>query len=93
GDPRSVLAPSSGQQSSSGCQGQGVGWITALGGWANHDGGSGVAAVDRDLSGFMLGFDNNLNDQWRAGIAAGYTKTSLDANKRGSDASVESYHL
>ncbi len=93
GDPRSVLAPSSGQQSSSGCQGQGVGWITALGGWANHDGGSGVAAVDRDLSGFMLGFDNNLNDQWRAGIAAGYTKTSLDANKRGSDASVDSYHL
>ncbi len=93
GDPRSVLAPASGQQSSNGCQGQGVGWMTALGGWANHDGGSGVASVDRDLSGFMLGFDNNLDEQWRAGIAAGYSKTSLDANRRGSDASVDSYHL
>ncbi|MCU1732949.1 MULTISPECIES: autotransporter outer membrane beta-barrel domain-containing protein, partial [unclassified Pseudomonas] len=60
GDPRSVLAPTSGQQSSSGCQGQGVGWITALGGWSNNDGSHGAASVDRDLSGFMLGFDNNL---------------------------------
>ncbi|MCU1721216.1 autotransporter domain-containing protein, partial [Pseudomonas sp. 5P_5.1_Bac1] len=93
GDPRSVLAPTSGQQSSSGCQGQGVGWITALGGWSNNDGSHGAASVDRDLSGFMLGFDNNLNDEWRAGIAAGYTKTSLDASKRNSDASVDSYHL
>lgn len=93
GDPRSVLAPTSGQQSSSGCQGQGVGWITALGGWASNDGGQGVASVDRDLSGFMLGFDNNLSDEWRAGIAAGYTKTSLDASKRNADASIDSYHL
>ena len=93
GDPRSVLAPSSAQQSSSGCQGQGVGWITALGGWSNHDASHAAASVDRDLSGFMLGFDNALNDDWRAGIAAGYTHTSLDAKQRNSDASVDSYHL
>lgn len=93
GDPRSVLAPSSAQQSSSGCQGQGVGWITAVGGWSNHDATHAAASVDRDLSGFMLGFDNALNEDWRAGIAAGYTNTSIDAKQRNSDASVDSYHL
>ncbi|MBV6288935.1 autotransporter domain-containing protein [Pseudomonas aegrilactucae] len=93
GDPRSVLAPSSAQQSSSGCQGQGVGWMTAVGGWSNHDATHAAASVDRDLSGFMLGFDNALNEDWRAGIAAGYTNTSIDAKQRNSDASVDSYHL
>lgn len=92
-DPRSVLAPSSAQQSSAGCQDQGVGWISALGGWSTHDASHAAASVDRDLSGFMLGYDNALNEDWRAGIAAGYTHTSLDAKQRNSDASVDSYHL
>ena len=94
GDPRSVLAPNGNlQQSGAGCQGEGVGWMRALGGWADYDSARGVAAVDRDLSGFMLGFDNNLNEQWRAGIAAGYTNTSLNAKDRKGDASVGSVHL
>ncbi|QLF94660.1 autotransporter-associated beta strand repeat-containing protein [Pseudomonas sp. ABC1] len=92
-DPRSVLAPSGNQQqSSSGCQGQGVGWMSVQGAWADHDGSHGAASVDRDLSGFMLGYDNALNDQWRAGIAAGYSNTDLKTQRHG-DASVDSYHL
>ncbi|MHA6197230.1 autotransporter outer membrane beta-barrel domain-containing protein [Pseudomonas wadenswilerensis] len=94
GDARSVLAPSGDlQQSSAGCQGEGVGWMRALGGWGDYDSTHAAASVDRDLSGFMLGFDNNLNEDWRAGIAAGYTNSSIKANDRGSDASVDSYHL
>ncbi|WP_256680071.1 autotransporter-associated beta strand repeat-containing protein [Pseudomonas sp. Marseille-P9899] len=94
GDPRSVLAPSGNlQQSSAGCQGEGVGWIRAIGGWGDYDSGHGVASVDRDLSGFMLGFDNHLNEEWRAGIAAGYTNASIKASERNSSASVSSVHL
>ncbi|MHA6197227.1 autotransporter-associated beta strand repeat-containing protein [Pseudomonas wadenswilerensis] len=94
GDARSVLAPSGDiQQSSAGCQGEGVGWMRALGGWGDYDSTHDTVAVDRDLSGFMLGFDNNLNEDWRAGVAAGYTNSSIKANDRGSDASVDSYHL
>jgi fibronectin-binding autotransporter adhesin len=92
-DSRSVLAPSSAQHSSSGCQGQGVGWLTALGGWSTQDASQGMSSTERDSSGFMLGYDNSLNQQWRAGIAAGQTNTSLKAQARHSNASVDSYHL
>ncbi|WP_139699967.1 autotransporter outer membrane beta-barrel domain-containing protein, partial [Aeromonas caviae] len=47
----------------------------------------------RNLSGFMLGTDKQLDDQWRVGMAAGYTRSDLDAHDRRSDATVESYHL
>ncbi|MFV2944995.1 autotransporter domain-containing protein [Pseudomonas japonica] len=93
-DPRNTLAPTSNQQTTGrGCSGEGVGWIRAVGGWGDFDGGHNAANVDRDLSGFLIGFDNNLNDQWRAGIAAGYTNSSINAKGKGQDASVDSYHL
>ncbi|WP_415842709.1 autotransporter domain-containing protein [Pseudomonas reidholzensis] len=93
-DPRRTLAPTANQQmSSEGCQGQAVGWIRALGGWGDYDGNSNHASVDRELSGFILGVDRALDDQWKVGVAAGYTRTSIDAKRRSSDASVDSYHL
>lgn len=93
-DPRRTLAPSANQQlTSEGCQGQAVGWIRALGGWGDFDGSSSHASVDRELQGFMLGVDRALDEQWKVGIAAGYTNSSIDAHQRRSDASVDSYHL
>jgi outer membrane autotransporter protein len=93
-DPRRTLAPTANQQmSSEGCQGQAVGWMRALGGWGDYDGNSNHASVDRELSGFILGVDRALDDQWKVGVAAGYTRTSIDASRRNSDASVDSYHL
>ncbi|MCU1717247.1 autotransporter-associated beta strand repeat-containing protein [Pseudomonas sp. 5P_3.1_Bac2] len=90
---RNALAPASAQSSSSGCQGQGVGWFSALGGRSQDDGSAANASTERDLSGFMLGYDNNLNEQWRAGIAAGQTNTSLKASTLNSDSKIDSYHL
>ena len=93
-DPRRALAPSSNQQTTGqGCNGDGVGWIRAVGGWGDFDGGHNAADIDRDLSGFLIGFDNSLNDEWRLGIAAGYTNSSINAKGKGQDASVDSYHL
>ncbi|WP_313652184.1 autotransporter outer membrane beta-barrel domain-containing protein, partial [Pseudomonas soli] len=93
-DPRRTLAPTANQQlTSEGCQGQAVGWIRAIGGWGTYDGSSSHASVDRDLSGFMLGVDRALDDEWKVGAAAGYTRSSIDAHRRRSDATVDSYHL
>ena len=41
----------------------------------------------------MLGTDKQLDDQWRVGMAAGYTRSDIDASDRRSDATIESYHL
>ena len=92
-DPRRALAPNDNQLSSSGCHGEMVGWARALGAWGESDGDSSSASLDRNLSGFMLGTDKQLDEQWRAGMAAGYTRSDIDAHDRRSDATVESYHL
>ena len=70
-DPRRALAPSDNQLSSNGCHGEMVGWARALGAWGESDGDSNAAKLDRNLSGFMLGTDKQLDDQWRVGMAAG----------------------
>jgi outer membrane autotransporter protein len=92
-DPRRTLAPSDTQLSSNGCHGEMVGWARAIGAWGDMGGDSNTAKVDRSLGGFMLGTDKQLDDQWRAGMAAGYTRGNLNAHDRNSDAKVDSYHL
>ncbi|MBK5516855.1 autotransporter domain-containing protein [Pseudomonas sp. TH10] len=92
-DPARALAPSENRLSSGGCHGEMVGWMRALGAWGEMDGDSNSAKLDRNLSGFMLGTDKQIDAQWRAGMAAGYTRSDLDAHERRSDATVESYHL
>jgi outer membrane autotransporter protein len=92
-DPRRALAPSENRLTSGGCHGEMVGWMRALGAWGEMDGNSNSAKLDRNLSGFMLGTDKQIDDQWRAGMAAGYTRSDLDAHDRRSDATVDSYHL
>ncbi|PCM47175.1 transporter, partial [Pseudomonas fluorescens] len=92
-DPRKTLAPSDTQLSSNGCHGEMVGWIRAIGAWGDMGGDSNTAKVDRNLGGFMLGTDKALDDTWRAGMAAGYTRSNLNAHDRNSDARVDSYHL
>ncbi|KAA6176805.1 transporter [Pseudomonas marginalis] len=92
-DPRNSLAPSENRLSSAGCHGEMVGWMRVLGTWGHLGGDSDTARLDRNLSGFLLGTDKQLDDAWRAGIAAGYTRSDLDAKRRNSSADVDSYHL
>ena len=92
-DPRNALAPSENHLSSAGCHGEMVGWMRVLGTWGHMGGDSNTAKLDRNLSGFLLGTDKQVDDAWRVGVAAGYTRSDLDAKRRNSSADVDSYHL
>jgi len=92
-DPRRALAPNANQLTSDGCHDEAVGWAQALGTWGKMDGNSNSASIDRNVQGFLLGVDRSLNSDWRVGVAAGYTRSDLDASGRRSDASIDSYHL
>ncbi|MCF5038600.1 autotransporter domain-containing protein, partial [Pseudomonas lactis] len=92
-DPRNALAPSENHLSSAGCHGEMVGWMRVLGTWGHMGGDSNSAKLDRNLSGFLLGTDKQVDDAWRVGVAAGYTRSDLDAKRRNSSADVDSYHL
>ncbi|MGB3124050.1 MAG: autotransporter domain-containing protein, partial [Pseudomonas sp.] len=92
-DPRNSLAPSENRLSSEGCHGEMVGWMRVLGTWGHMGGDSNTAKLDRNLGGFLLGTDKQVDDAWRVGVAAGYTRSDLDAKRRSSSADVDSYHL
>lgn len=92
-DPRQALAGSENRLSSGGCQGEMVGWMRVLGTWGEMDGNSNTAKLDRNLSGFILGSDRQLDETWRAGAAVGYTRSDLSASQRQSDATVNTTHL
>ncbi len=68
-------------------------WVQGYGGWGDSDGNSNVADLDHNSQGMLLGIDMQLNDTWRAGLAAGYGNSDLDADARNSSAKVDSTSL
>jgi outer membrane autotransporter protein len=68
-------------------------WVQGYGGWGDSDGNSNVADLDHNSQGMLLGIDMPLNDTWRAGLAAGYGNSDLDADARNSSANVDSTTL
>ena len=57
------------------------------------DGNGNAATADRTLGGFLSGVDAGLGGGWRAGLATGYTQTSVSVDQRLSSADINSYNL
>lgn len=67
-------------------------WTQGIGAWGRINGDGNAADVQRDLAGFFTGVDRRFGD-WRAGIAAGYTNSSVSVPARASSANVDTAHL
>jgi outer membrane autotransporter protein len=68
-------------------------WTQGFGSWGQFDGNGNAATADRSLGGFLSGVDAGLGGGWRAGLATGYTQTSVSVNQRLSSADINSYNL
>lgn len=68
-------------------------WVQGYGSWGDSNGNRNVADLDHNTQGALLGIDMPLNDTWRAGLAAGYGNSDLDADARNSSAKVDSTSL
>jgi outer membrane autotransporter protein len=68
-------------------------WSQGFGSWGDFSGNGNAASADRTLGGFVSGMDAGLGNGWRAGLAGGYTQTSIDVGARASSASIDSYNL
>ncbi|CAK9885965.1 MAG: Extracellular serine protease [Candidatus Erwinia impunctatus] len=66
-------------------------WGTMLGAWSRASGGE-ETSYNTSTYGFVLGQDVALADQWRVGVATGYSRTSLKSGHR-SKADSDNYHL
>ncbi|MFD0986827.1 autotransporter family protein [Methyloligella solikamskensis] len=68
-------------------------WTQGYGSWGDFSGNRNAASIDRNLGGFVSGFDADIGGGWRAGIATGASFSDLSASARYSTAEVESYNL
>ena len=68
-------------------------WAQGFGSWGELDGNRNAAQLDRETGGFVVGVDGPVGEKGRLGVAAGYSHSSYDADRRRSSATVDSYHL
>ena len=68
-------------------------WTQGFGSWGDFDGNGNAASAKRTLGGFLSGVDAGLGGNWRAGLATGYTQTSVSVDERLSAAQIDSYNL
>jgi len=68
-------------------------WGRAFGAWSDLDGDGNAAGLSSSTGGFLTGIDAALAENWRAGVMAGYSHTSFDADGRSSSGSSQNWHL
>jgi outer membrane autotransporter protein len=67
-------------------------WAQGVGAWGKINGNDAAADVSRTLGGFFTGFDRRFGD-WRAGLAAGYTNSSVCVSARASSANIDTAYI
>lgn len=70
-----------------------AGWAQTIGAWGRSAGDGNASALSRSVGGFMTGFDANVGEMWRFGVASGYARSWLQADERMSSGTVDSYHF
>jgi subtilase-type serine protease len=67
-------------------------WAQGVGAWGKIDGNGNAADASRNLSGVFTGFDRRFGD-WRAGLAAGYSNSSVSVSARASSANIDTAYV
>ncbi|MGY4427217.1 outer membrane autotransporter protein [Bradyrhizobium sp. JR6.1] len=68
-------------------------WAQGVGAWGRFGGDGNASGMTRDLAGFFSGVDHRFAPNWIAGIAGGYTNSSLRIGDRSSSANIDTAHL
>jgi outer membrane autotransporter protein len=67
-------------------------WAQGLGAWGRINGDGNAADLRRDLAGVFTGVDRRFGN-WLAGIAAGYTNSTVRVDARASSATIDTAHV
>src|SRR5262252_2608706 len=67
-------------------------WAQGVGAWGKINSDGNAADASRNLSGVFTGFDRRFGD-WRAGLAAGYTNSSVSVSARASSANIDTAYV
>ncbi|EMO0474913.1 autotransporter outer membrane beta-barrel domain-containing protein [Pluralibacter gergoviae] len=67
-------------------------WAQLLGAWDHASGTGNATGYQANTYGVLLGLDAEVANDWRLGVATGYTRTSLDGG-HGAKGDSDNYHL
>ena len=73
--------------------GETVFWVQGIGAWGQLEGNGGAADVSRNLAGFFAGVDRRFGPNSIAGLAGGYTNSSVSIGDLASSAAINTAHL
>lgn len=68
-------------------------WMQGVAAWGQLQGMGDTAGVSRNLGGFFAGADHRLAPNWIAGLAGGFTNSSVGMGGRSSTAAISSLHV
>ena len=68
-------------------------WVQGVGAWGSMQGNGNAAGLSRSLGGFIAGVDHRFAPTWFAGLAGGYTTSSVAIADRRSASTIGSTHL
>jgi outer membrane autotransporter protein len=68
-------------------------WLQGVAAWGQLQGTADTAGIGRTLAGFFAGVDRRLAPHWVAGIAGGYTSSSVSMGERSSSAAIAGLHV
>ncbi|WP_029003693.1 autotransporter outer membrane beta-barrel domain-containing protein [Azorhizobium doebereinerae] len=68
-------------------------WAEAYGGWGQATANGNAAGDSRSIGGFLIGLDAPLSNDWRAGLAGGFSQSRFDTGARASSGTSDNYDL
>ncbi|MES2250586.1 MAG: autotransporter domain-containing protein [Pseudomonadota bacterium] len=68
-------------------------WSQALHSTGHTRGDGNAARLGRSVDGLLMGGDARVGDDWRLGVAGGYSRSKFDVDARSSSGDATSYHL
>ena len=68
-------------------------WAEGFGGWDHFSGNSNAASLNGTDTGFLMGIDNPLGQNWRMGLAGGWSSSGFDVADRSSSGSANNYDI
>ena len=68
-------------------------WTEGVGSWGRFGSDGNAADASSTLAGFFSGVDHRFGPNWLAGLAGGYTASSVSFSDRTNSASIETAHL
>ncbi|WOH63783.1 autotransporter domain-containing protein [Bradyrhizobium sp. BWA-3-5] len=66
-------------------------WDSGFGGWMTQSSESNAAKTKSTIGGLMTGIDATVYDDWRAGVLAGYSRSTFKVNALSSSGSSDNY--